>query len=281
MNVTVVKADGTSEHFNPEKLRRSLRRAGANPSECASILLEVEGRLHEGIRTQEIYRVAFELLRQHGASAATRYSLRRALFGLGPTGFPFELFLARLFTAMGYTASNGNVIQGHCATHEIDIACYKEGHSFIGEAKFHARPGTKTDLQVAMYSYARLLDLRDQKICFGDNCGIKEFWLVTNTKFTSAAEAYAECVGIKLLSWDYPKHDNLHDRLQRFRLYPITVLSTLTHQQMLTLINQNIITCKDLLDNPKRLNQLHVTALAKEKILQEATSLSQNKDLTS
>lgn len=53
--------------------------------------------------TQEIYRHAFSLLRQHQTPAAARYSLRRALFGLGPTGFPFEVFLGRLFESDGYT----------------------------------------------------------------------------------------------------------------------------------------------------------------------------------
>lgn len=53
------------------------------------------------------------------------------------------------------------MIQGKCAEHEIDIAAFKDDHSFIGEAKFHARPGIKSDLQVAMYSYARLLDLKE------------------------------------------------------------------------------------------------------------------------
>ena len=52
--VTIIKADGTSELFKVEKLRRSLRRAGANKDEINDIVKHVEEELHDGIKTQEI-----------------------------------------------------------------------------------------------------------------------------------------------------------------------------------------------------------------------------------
>jgi ATP cone domain len=205
MHVHITKADGSTEYFKVEKLRRSLRRSGATPAEVNEIVAQIMQEVYDGMPTQEIYRRAFSLLRQREAPIAARYSLRRALFGLGPTGFPFERFLDRLFTKEGYSVETGIILRGKCASHEIDVAAYNQSHSFVGEAKFHARPGIKTDLQVAMYSYARLLDLKGASICQADVCGVTEFWLITNTKFTSAALDYANCVGIKLLSWDYPK----------------------------------------------------------------------------
>jgi hypothetical protein len=277
VSFTVLKADGTSEYFKVEKLRRSLRRAGATPAEIAATIVAIEARLYDGMRTQEIYRIAFDLLREAAMPAATRYSLRRALFGLGPTGFPFEVFLGRLFAGEGYSTRTGIILQGHCAPHEIDIAAYKADHSFVGEAKFHARPGIKTDLQVAMYSYARLLDLQNQKICNEDICGITEFWLITNTKFTSTAEDYAACVGIKLLSWDYPRHDNLHDRIQRAGIYPITVLQSLSHQQIMSLINRGIILCQDIVAAPQQLRSLHLSARKHEAVVAEATAICTGK----
>lgn len=276
MSFTVTKADGNTEFFKVEKLRRSLRRAGANPEEVNRIITDIEAKLYDGIRTQEIYRYAFEMLRQRGAPAATRYSLRRALFGLGPTGFPFERFLGRLFEAEGYTTKTGIIIQGHCAPHEIDIAAYKSDHSFVGEAKFHARPGIKTDLQVAMYSYARLVDLRDATICTEDICGIKEFWLITNTKFTTTAEKYGACAGITMLSWDYPRKDNLHDRIQRAGVYPITVLQTITSAQIATLLTHDIILCQDLLNNQHILKILHLSAATTDKLLKEAQEVQKS-----
>ena len=273
MSITVTKADGSTEYFKVEKLRRSLRRAGATPAELLTIIAAIEKRLYDGITTQAIYRLAFELLRHTEQKAATRYSLRRALFGLGPTGFPFEKYLGRVFEAEGYTTKTGILIQGHCAEHEIDVAAYRTDHSFVAEAKFHARPGIKTDLQVAMYSYARLLDLRDATICTEDICGIKEFWLITNTKFTTAAEKYANCIGLNLLSWDYPRKDNLHDRIQRSGVYPITVLSSLTSSQVATLLLHDTILCSDITANPHILRHLHTTDNNTEAIVQEARSI--------
>lgn len=273
MHFHITKADGTIEYFKIEKLRRSLRRAGATPEEVNLVVQKIQDEIYDGITTQEIYRSAFSLLRKKELPIAARYSLRRALFGIGPTGFPFEKLLDRLFTAEGYQVRTGVIINGHCAEHEIDVAAFNDAHSFVGEAKFHARPGIKTDLQVAMYSYARLLDLKDNKICQESICAIKEFWLITNTKFTSAVRRYAECVGVRLLSWDYPKNNNLFDRLQRYRLYPITVLQLLTPSQANILIGHNVIVCQDLLNNPEVLNFLHLTEKRQIDLLEEAKSI--------
>ena len=279
MPIRITKADGKVEYFKIEKLRRSLRRAGAHPDEVNQVIAALTPTLVDGITTQEIYRNAFRLLHNNDSPVAARYSLRRALFNLGPTGFPFEKFLARLFATEGYTTKTGSILQGKCAEHEIDIAVYKPDHSFIGEAKFHARPGIKSDLQVAMYSYARLLDLKDQKICSEDICGIKEFWLVTNTKFTSAARDYGNCVGLKLLSWDYPKRDNLHDRIQRAGVYPITVIQELSSRQTQALIARDVILCSDLVDNPQVLNQLHLPKRKYESVMHEAREICKAKPL--
>lgn len=274
VHILVTKADGTTEYFKVEKLRRSLRRAGAAPEEVNTIVTQLSGTLRDKMSTQEIYREAFTLLRDQQAPAAARYSLRRALFSLGPTGFPFELFLSRLFERDGYKTQTGIMLSGKCAEHEIDVAAFKTDHSFVAEAKFHSRPGVKSDLQVAMYSYARLLDLKEARICDEDICGIKEFWLITNTKFTSAAERYAKCVGVKLLSWDYPRQNNLHDRIQKAGIYPITVLQTLSTAQIESLIARNIVICSDILEKPHLLRHLHLSTKKQEAVLAEAAAIS-------
>jgi ATP cone domain len=274
MKFLVTKADGTTEYFKVEKLRRSLRRSGATPKEVNDIVAHVVETFRDGMYTQEIYREAFAQLRQHQAPAAARYSLRRALFGLGPTGFPFELFLSKLFETDGYKTQTGIIMAGKCADHEIDIAAYKKDHSFVGEAKFHARPGIKSDLQVAMYSYARLLDLKERKICEEDICGVREFWLITNTKFTSAAERYAECVGVKLLSWDYPRGNTLHDRIERAGIYPITVMQSLSASQIQTLIAKNIILCSDIIEQQHVLRHLHLSTRKFEAVIAEAKEIT-------
>lgn len=276
MATLITKADGSTEYFKIEKLRRSLRRAGASPNEITAIVKDIDAQLYDGIQTQEIYRKAFSLLRESRPPAATRYSLRRALFNLGPTGFPFETFLARLFATQGFKTITGTTIEGRCATHEIDLAAYTEEHSFVGEAKFHSRPGIKSDLQVAMYSYARLLDLKERHICDADTCGIEEFWLITNTKFTSTALKYGNCVGLKMLSWDYPKNNNLHDMIQRAGVYPITVLQNLSAAQIETLIARGIILCRDLLQHEQVLRHLHLAKRKHEAVMQEVRGVCED-----
>jgi len=270
MSIQVVKADGTQEAFRVEKLKHSLKRAGATNAEITDIISRIEETLYEGIKTQEIYHNAFEMLRDCALPTRAKYSLRRALFGLGPTGFPFEDFLAKMFEKEGYATATGVELQGHGALHELDVAAYNDTDSFVVEAKFHSRPGVKSDLQVVMYSYARLLDLRDTKICDESFCTITKLMVITNTKFTSTAEKYAETVGLELLSWNYPKGNNLQDRIQKSGLYPVTVLQTISQSQKKALLAVGIITCRDLITKPHVLRNIHLSATKIKKILAEA-----------
>jgi hypothetical protein len=275
MSIQIIKADGERETFKEAKLRRSLKNAGASAEEVREIVTKVIAQLTEGMTTQEIYRMAFAFLREIETPSAARYSLRRALFNLGPTGFPFEDFLARMYETEGYKTKKRIIIHGKCVEHELDVAAYKPDHAFVAEAKFHARPGIKSDLQVALYSYARMMDLADKTICNDDICGIKEFWVITNTKFTTSAQKYAECAGLNLLSWDYPKKGNLHDKIRDSGLYPITVLTTLNASQKSALISRNVIVCKDLVERPQVLRHVHMSTKKTEAVLSEARQLCQ------
>jgi hypothetical protein len=269
----ITKADGTREPFNVRKLETSLKRAGAAKSEVEDIVRSIERTLTDGMRTQDIYKHAFALLREQNDPIAAKYSLRRAVFSLGPTGFPFEDFLGKLYESEGYKTKRRLMIKGKCATHEIDLAAYSPAHSFVAEAKFHAQPGIKSDLQVAMYSYARFLDLRDEKICKGDQCGIISLKVITNTKFTDAAVKYAACTGIELQSWDYPRENSLHHMIERHALYPITVLTRISQSQKQTLLAGGSILCGDLLKNPNALRDIGLSNQKTDAILGEAQLL--------
>jgi hypothetical protein len=273
----ITKADGTQEPFNVRKLETSLRRSGAGKSEIQDIVRSIETTLTEGARTQEIYKQAFALLREQSDPVAAKYSLRRAVFSLGPTGFPFEDFLGKLFEAQGYKTKRRLLIKGRCATHEIDLAAYSPAHSFVAEAKFHAQPGIKSDLQVAMYSYARFLDIRDEKICKGDQCGIISLKVITNTKFTDAAVKYALCSGIDLLSWDYPRIGSLHTMIEQYGTYPITVLTKLAQNQKQSLLMTGTILCSDIIKNPGSLREIGLTNQKADAIIGEAHLLCGSK----
>lgn len=269
----VTKADGSQERFKPSKLKNSLRKAGASKSEIERIVRHIERTLTDGVKTQTIYRKAFELLRESEEPIAAKYSLRRAIFGLGPTGFPFEDFLARLFEAEGYATRRRVIIKGKCATHEIDIAAFKPNHSFVVEAKFHMRPGIKSDIQVALYSYARHLDLKSHSICKADTCGIVDQYLITNTKFTSAAIRYAECTGIKLLDWAYPYNGSLQDKVEAAGMYPVTVLTHLSTKQKRLLLERGLILCRDVVQKPDMLLSLGISHAKTKQTIDEAAAL--------
>jgi hypothetical protein len=270
----VLKADGGVEEFRPQKLIASLKKAGAQPSEVARIVRDIESSMREGTRTQMIYQQAFEMLRESNDPVAAKYSLRRAVFNLGPTGFPFEDFLGKIFEAEGYKTKRRLTLRGKCAVHEIDLAAYSPTDTFIAEAKFHAHPGVKSDLQVALYSYARFLDLTDTRVCADDTCGIISLSIITNTKFTTAATKYAACAGIKLLSWDYPKKDSLHDKIERHGLYPVTALTHLNARQKQLLLNAGIILCTELVAKPSALQRiLNLRGSRMDAVLTEATTL--------
>ncbi len=273
----ITKADGSTEEFKPQKLISSLKKAGAKQNEIFRIIGIIETSLQEGMRTQMIYQKAFELLRESEDPVAAKYSLRRAVFNLGPTGFPFEDFLGKIFEAEGYRTKRRLILKGKCATHEIDLAAYSPAHSFIAEAKFHARPGIKCDIQVALYSYARYLDLASARICKDDVCGIISLSIITNTKFTSAAAKYAACSGINLLSWDSPKGESLHTKIEKYETYPVTVLTNLSAGQKQKLMEKGIILCTEILKNPYSLQDLGLSSRKSDDIFKEVRSLCSSK----
>jgi hypothetical protein len=272
--IFVLKADRTQELFKEVKLRQSLKKAGASSSEVELIMHSIERELHDGIATEVIYRRAFELLRELPQPVAARYSLRRALFGLGPTGFPFEDYLAALYTHDGYRTKTRVVARGKCTTHELDVIAWKPGDTVIAEAKFHLQPGTKSDLQVALYSYARFLDLEAKSLHkHDDQTNKRRAAVITNTKFTSAAIEYGKCVGIELIGWDHPREHSLQSWIERTKLYPITVLSSLRAREKSTLLQSGAVLCRDIVDNEGILSSAGLTKSRIRAVLEEGTML--------
>lgn len=237
----IIKADGTIEEFNREKLQSSLKKAGAGEDEIADIVAEIERELKPLMKTADIYRHAFSLLEKDiPKGTAARYALKRAIFDFGPSGFPFEAYLAELFRARGYGASTNAIARGKCVEHEIDVLLKKDGITTYVEAKFHNTPGFKTDLKVVLYVKARIDDIKEKE---GDSV---QGLVLTNTKFTSMAREYASCAGLPLMGWDYPHPLNLHSLIGETGLYPITALSSLTHREKEALLAQKIVLCRDL-----------------------------------
>jgi hypothetical protein len=249
--VRITKSDGTTQLFEEEKLSNSLKRVGAMPEVIDDIVDEVEKEMWEGMPTADIYHRAFELLKRHSAPVAARYSIRRAMFELGPDGFPFEKFVGRVFKLWGYDFITDQTLLGTCVEHEVDVVAWKEHDLAMAEVKFHNDFGLKSDLKVALYVKSRFDDLADTDFEYG---GLKrkltDRYLFTNTKFTEAAIQYGTCKGLNMISWNCPHDKSLHKIIEENGLFPVTCLTSISHQQKKDLIGLGAMVCTDISANP-------------------------------
>jgi hypothetical protein len=243
-DVLIKKANGEEEVFDPSKLEKSLTFAGASKEVRERVVAHVMRELRSGLSTEQIYRHAFEILkREEGAPVAARYSIKRAVFALGPSGFPFEQFLAEILRAHGWTVRTGAALNGHCAPHEVDVLAEKNGRRVGIEAKFHNDASGKTDIKDALYVHARYEDL---KKAMEESSRVDEGWLATNTIFTKNAIRYAQCAGLTLLGWDYPNQHGLLKMIEEGGVHPLTCLTTLTEGEKRQLLDNNIVLCKSV-----------------------------------
>jgi len=140
-NFEITKSTGEKVKFSLDKLRSSLKRTGADDILVKQILNNVRDELYQGISTKEIYNRAFALLKKSKSSLASKYKLKKAIYELGPTGFPFERFVSAILKYSGYETKVGQVLQGKCVSHEIDIIAQKNNHISLIECKFHSDQG--------------------------------------------------------------------------------------------------------------------------------------------
>jgi len=270
MAVLITKADGTTEPFNEAKLVGSLARAGAEAPVAKQIADDITRVLRAGATTSEIYRHAFARLREHKRGAAARYSLKRAVLDFGPSGFPFESYLAQLFEAEGWATKVDQIVQGHCVEHEVDVVMQKGSAVVYVEAKFHNTAGFKTDLKTVLYVQARIEDIASAH----PNLTPPPRGLVaTNTKFTSVAEQYSTCRGLELLGWDYPSKNNLHDRIEKAQLYPVTALTTLNKREKVNLLSQRVVLCNALSEDTRALASAGISGKRADEVLSEVGAL--------
>lgn len=268
MSILVTKADGLTETFDSKKLEQSLRRSGAVDDVAADIVGEITKELYSGITTNELYRRAFAHLRSRRRGVAARYSLKRAVLQFGPSGFPFEAYLAELFRAEGYIAEIDQIVRGACTEHEVDVVMTKKDVTTYVEAKFHNTAGFKTDLKTILYVKARIDDIR----AGNKSINVKGL-IVTNTKFTSVAIQYAMCQELPLLGWEYPQEGNLHDRIDIAKLYPITALTTLSKREKTALLGDKKVLCSSLSDDTEALMRAGVSGKRADEVLEEVGAL--------
>ncbi|RJQ36905.1 ATPase [Candidatus Microgenomates bacterium] len=268
--IQVIKATGELEPFSEEKVRQSILRAGIPKGLENEVIEHIKSKLYENIPTSEIYNQITDYLGESTSPySKAKYGLKQSLMSLGPTGFPFEDFIAKVLHEQGYETQVRQYLMGKCVKHEIDVIAQKENEKVMIEVKFHNRFGTRTDVQDALYTKARFDDVKEK-----DN--FSQAWLVTNTKATSDAIAYCNCVGMKILSWSYPQDASLRSMIEKSKLLLITSLSSLTLPQKQDLLDNHIILCKDIFNNPSCLNNLNLSAEERKNVLAETEFVYKN-----
>ncbi len=273
--ILVKKQSGEKEAFDPDKLHNSLRRAGASAQLAREVEKGLRPYLSDGITTNAVYRKAFQLLRKMKRSTAARYSLKRAIMELGPSGYAFEQLVGLLLESMGYTVEVGQMVQGRCVQHEVDVVAYNDHQQFMVECKYYNSQGKNCNVRVPLYIQARFQDIQQR---WKSSPGLQKRsfhgFVVTNTRFTTDAMDYGRCVGLRMVSWDYPAKESLKELIERSGLFPVTVLTLLNKKQKQALLNQEVVLCRQLLSKPGLLDQLGLTRVKKEKVLDEIRDLT-------
>lgn len=273
----IVKRSGEKEFFSMSKLKKSLQRSGASNTDIEQVIKAIKPLVYDGISSKEIYKKAFSTLKKKNRTCASKYSLKKALFDLGPTGHPFERLVSALLKDQGYKTEVSVILQGKCVTHEIDVLAEKEGEVFTIECKFHSKPEYFNNIKIPLYINSRFIDVQAKWNSESKHKSIlKEGWVVTNTKFTLDAIKYAECVGLKLLSWDYPENNGLRKNIDDFGLYPITTLTTITKLEKGQLIENDIVLVNELNKAPSVLNKIGISSVRVKRILDEVKDLIKN-----
>jgi Holliday junction resolvase len=244
--VHIIKSSGLPERFDINKLVDSLVRSGAPGDVALDIAEKIEKEITPSMRTKAIFRLARKHLKQYNRVSGMKYSLKKALHALGPSGYPFEKYFARVLAAHGYSVELDRIVEGYCVRHEVDVVAQRGNEHFMVECKYH-NAGNTTDVKVALYVHARFEDVK--KACeTGEEKGsaVRHGWLVTNTRCTTDAIKYAECSGLKITSWRYPDRESLESMIEEKRLYPVTVLPSARRRPIEALFAKDIVLAQDV-----------------------------------
>lgn len=273
-NIRVKKQDGELTPFNAISLRKSLLQSGASETEVDLVYEKVTQDMYDGIGTKELYGRAFAELKKVRRSFAARYSLKAAIKQLGPEGYHFEKWIAKIFQKQGMDAVTSQTLQGCAVTHEIDVLAAKNDKLWICECKFRNDDSAKIGVTTPMYFLSRFNDLKPNTFdYFGKQLRPAYGCLITNAHFTSDSIDFANYYAVELLSWSYPEDRNIKSLTEKFGLYPITCLTTLNEMQKQMMLSKNCLLVREIVDNPVLLEHFNFKPEIQQEILEEATEL--------
>lgn len=268
--ISVRKASGEEELFDLSKLESSLHNAGASRAAIKKVIDGIDKWIFDGVTTKLLYTKAFSLLRKTQKTSATKYKLKRAIYDLGPSGYPFEAFVGQIFERLGYQIETGIMVRGHCLSHEMDVIATNKKEQHIMECKFHRDQGSRVGVQVPLYVKSRVDDIIRKRERSDDFTGLKfSIWVVTNTRFSTDAIQFARCSGIKLLAWDFPRGKGLKELVEKVEIFPVTILTHLLKKHKMTLLDKGIVSCSQLYEQKEILNEFHLSSRKQKALIEE------------
>lgn len=246
----VINFRGEKEPFSFRKVYQSAKRAGASDALAKEAAQDVVQALYPGIRTSEIFSIVKKIVAREDSKAGIRFSLKKAIKKLGPTGFPFEKYVGAIFKNFGFQVKLNQHLPGLCLKYEIDFLAQKNGLLYVGECKFRNLLQRKAiHSNTVLENFARFLDLKEGS--FLSQTKFRDFKirpaLVTDARFTSNAIKFSKCQNIKFFGWRYPKDKGLEYFIEKRNLYPITILPSLRSYLAEIFLSKNIVLVKDLL----------------------------------
>src|SRR5210317_1676071 len=258
--IEIIKNSGEKEIYDQSKLNNSLSKSNASKKLTNEILDEINTIVKDGMTTKEIYEIAFRKLKKKSRVHASKYKLKRAIMELGPSGYPFENFVSTILDHEGYSTEVSVIVKGHCVSHEVDVVALKENEQLLVEIKYHNTQNQKCDVKIPLYINSRFHDIEKKLIKDNGNRQKSHFGCIyTNTRFTIDAIEYGECSGLKLTGWDYPTNNSLKLRIDKLGLYPLTSLMSLSKAEKTSLLEKNIVLCKEIHENPVMLEEVGIS----------------------
>jgi hypothetical protein len=98
--------------------------------------------------------------------------------------------------------------------------------------------------------------------------------MYTNTKFTDHAIAYAECQGLSLVGWNYPRKGNLEDLINEAKLHPLTALISLSPNEKRMLLDAGLVLCKQVIERKAELVNLGIDKSRVDAVIEEAEAVN-------
>jgi ATP cone domain/AF1548-like, C-terminal/Restriction endonuclease len=247
----VIKADGSKQLFDEEKIVQTCLRMGANRDDAVEVAQQVERRLYDGITTKKILQIIFVLMRKRKPAVKHLFDLKYGISLMDPKP-EFEAFVRVILVHSGFQVSSNTILRGLCGEHEVDALATKDGLTHFVEVKHHNSYHALTGLDESRIARAIMEDVTDGYAHGLTRVKIDGAMIVTNTRYSEHAINYGRCRNILQVGWDSPELFGLREMVEKHKLYPLSCLRGVNTKARLLLVEAGIVLIRQLLEQDSR-----------------------------